>query len=225
MTNERLQHMLDAAQQSIGPILHGTLLYTIPISLISFAIGLVLAILVALANLSDYSLFNKPARFFVWIIRGTPILVQMFIVFYGLPNIGVVVEPFPTAILIFSLNEAAYNSEILRAAILSIPKGQWRAGESIGMSYAQVLRRIILPQAARVSVPPLGNAFIGLFKSTSLVTLITIADLFGAAKLVAASTFEPMKVYVIAALFYLFFCSLLSLGQTQLEKKFGKHVM
>lgn len=225
MTIDRLNKIVLTIEQSLLPILKGALYYTVPITFLSFAIGIVLAIFVALAKLSNKSYLNKPASFFVWLVRGTPILVQMFILFYGLPSLGIVLAAFPTAIITFSINQAAYSGEIIRAAITSIPQGQWKAGRSIGMSHFQILRRIILPQAARVSIPPLGNELIGLFKSTSLVTLITIADLFGAAKILAGTTFEPIVVYIVAAIFYLIFCSFLSAGQSRLETKFSKFIV
>jgi cystine transport system permease protein len=225
MTIDRLDKIVLTIEQSLWPILKGALYYTVPITILSFAIGIFLATFVALAKLSNKSYLNKPASFFVWLIRGTPILVQMFLLFYGLPSVGIILAAFPTAIIIFSINQAAYSGEIIRAAITSIPQGQWKAGRSIGMSHFQILRRIILPQAARVSIPPLGNELIGLFKATSLVTLITIADLFGAAKIMAATTYEPIVVYIVAAIFYLIFCSFLSAAQSRLETKFSKFIV
>jgi cystine transport system permease protein len=225
MTDERWLRMMEIVLNSLWPVLRGALLYTIPITVLSFAIGLILALLVALSILSSKPYLHYPARFYVWLIRGTPLLVLLFILFYGLPSVGIYLPAYLTAIIAFSMNGAAYKGEIIRSALTSIPQGQWRAGYSIGMNYLQVLKRIILPQATRVSLPPLGNSFIDLFKATSLVALITIADLFGVAKQIAASTFEPMLLYLVAAVFYLFFCSFLSAIQNRFEKKFGNYTV
>ena len=157
---ERLARLIEIAQNSVVPLLQGAIFYTIPLTLISFICGLGLAVLTALARISDVKTLQIIARIYVSAIRGTPLLVQLFILFYGLPTIGITLDPWPSAIIGFSLNVGAYASEIIRAAILSIPKGQWEAGFSIGMSRRQALRRIILPQAARVSIPPLSNTFI-----------------------------------------------------------------
>ncbi|MCK9912039.1 ABC transporter permease subunit, partial [Microbacteriaceae bacterium K1510] len=133
--------------------------------------------------------------------------------FYGLPSIGVRIDPFPSAIIGFSLNVGAYGSEIVRAAILSIPKGQWEAAYSIGMSYRQALRRVILPQAARVSVPPLSNSFISLIKDTSLAASILVSEMFRKAQEITAATYEPLLVYTEAALIYWILCLFLSFIQ------------
>ena len=167
--------MIDILQSSLLPMLKGALYYSIPLTLISFALGMILAVLTALQDCQMYSILRGIARFYVSAIRGTPLLVQLFIIFYGLPSSGIEwlkFDPFPSAIIAFSLNMGAYSSEIVRAAIQSIPKGQWEAGYSIGMTYSQALKRIILPQATRVSIPPLSNSFISLVKDTSLASLI-----------------------------------------------------
>ena len=154
----------DLIWSSFGPIVTGAITGTIPLTLASFVIGLALALLVALMRLSRNAVVSGVARFYVSVIRGTPLLVQLFVIFYGLPSLGVKLDPWPSAIIAFSLNVGGYAAEVIRAAILSVPKGQWEAGHTIGMSRGQSLRRIILPQAARVSVPPLSNTFISLVK-------------------------------------------------------------
>ena len=145
---------------SLGPLVTGAIVGTIPLALSSFVIGLALALLVALMRLSKNRLISAAARFYISVIRGTPLLVQLFVIFYGLPSLGLKLDPWPSAIIAFSLNVGGYAAEVIRAAILSVPKGQWEAGHTIGMSRGQALVRIILPQAARVSVPPLSNTFI-----------------------------------------------------------------
>jgi cystine transport system permease protein len=152
------------------------------------------------------------------------LLVQLFILFYGLPTVGITLDPWPSAIIGFSLNIGAYASEIIRAAILSIPKGQWEAGYSIGMSYRQALRRIVLPQATRVSIPPLSNTFISLVKDTSLASLILVTEMFRRAQEIATTNYEFLLLYTEAALIYWVICFLLSIVQGRLEIRFDRYV-
>ena len=209
---------------SLWPLARGALLGTIPLALASFALGLVIALVVALMRLSRRRLLSVPARAFVSVVRGTPLLVQLFVVFYGLPSVGLLIDPWPSAIAALSINVGGYASEIIRAAILSVPKGQWEAAYMIGMSRATALRRIIVPQAARVSVPPLSNTFISLVKDTSLAALILVTDLFREAQEIAASTGEFMLLYSEAALIYWIICLGLSVVQGRLEQRLDRHV-
>ena len=163
---------------------------------------------------------GRLARFYVWIFRGTPLLVQLFVIFYGLPSIGILLDAFPAALIGFTLNVGAYTSEIVRAAISSVPRGQWEAAYSIGMSWSQAMRRTILPQATRVAVPPLSNTFISLVKDTSLAAAITVPELFQTAQRIVATTYEPLILYIEAALIYLALSSVLSALQERLEKRF-----
>ena len=151
-------------------------------------------------------------------------MVQLVIVFYGLPSVGIFIDPIPAAIIGFSLNVGAYASETIRAAILSVPKGQWEAGFSIGMTYMQTFRRIVAPQAFRVAVPPLSNEFIGLFKNTSLAAVVTVTELFRVAQETANRTYDFLPVYIEAALVYWCFCKVLFLIQARLEKRFDRYV-
>lgn len=224
MDPERFDRLVQIAQSSLLPMVKGALYNTIPLTLISFVLGLALAVLTALARISKMSFLQWIARIYVSIIRGTPLLVQLFIIFYGLPTLNISIDPFPAAVIGFSLNVGAYASEVIRAAILSIPKGQWEAGYSVGMNYVQALRRIILPQAARVSVPPLSNTFISLVKDTSLASLILVTEMFRVAQQVAARTYEFLLLYTEAALLYWVICFLLSLIQQRLEGKFDRYV-
>jgi cystine transport system permease protein len=218
--NESVQLFLD----SFWPIVWGGISGTIPLALASFAIGLVLALVVALMRLSKNRVVSNVARFYISVIRGTPLLVQLFVIFYGLPSIGLVIDPWPSAIVAFSLNVGGYAAEVIRAAILSVPKGQWEAAYTIGMSPATTLRRVILPQAARVSVPPLSNTFISLVKDTSLASLILVTELFRVSQEIASATFEFMLIYLEAALIYWLFCLVLSGGQSVLEKRLDRYV-
>ncbi len=220
----RLERLTDISQSSWLPLIEGMIQYTIPLSFIAFVLGLVIAVLTALARISTSKILQMIARVYVSIIRGTPLLVQLFILFYGLPTVGVVIAPFPAAIIGFSLNVGAYASEVIRAAILSIPKGQWEAANTIGMTYTQSLRRVILPQASRVSIPPLSNTFISLIKDTSLASLILVTEMFRVAQQIAATNYEFLLLYGQAALIYWLVCFLLSLGQGRLEHRFDRYV-
>lgn len=217
------------AVEAAGPLLHGLLYFTVPLTVISFIAGLIIALIVALLRIIPvvhplHRFFYWLARSYVSIIRGTPMLAQLFIIFYALPNIGITLDPFPTAIIAFSLNTGAYGSEILRAAILSIPKGQWEAGYTIGMTYRQNFTRIILPQAMRVAVPPLSNNFIGLLKETSLASVVLVPEMMRQANIIASRTYEFLLIYSEAALFYWIVCFALSILQTRLEARFDRYI-
>lgn len=209
---------------SLWPIVRGGLLGTIPLALASFTIGLAIALVMALMRLSGNRFVSFMARAYISVIRGTPLLVQLFVIFYGLPSLGVTLSPWPSAIIAFSLNVGGYAAEVIRAAILSVPKGQWEAGYTIGMSRLTTLRRLILPQAARVSVPPLSNTFISLVKDTSLASLILVTELFRKAMEITAYSYEFLLIYVEAALVYWVFCLVLSAGQTRLERRLDRYV-
>ncbi|WP_301110147.1 amino acid ABC transporter permease [Sporosarcina sp.] len=224
LSPDRIQRLQEIASTSIGPLIEGAIKFTIPLALITFIIGLVIAIFTALARISSSKVLRGIARIYVSIIRGTPLLVQLFIIFYGLPTMGIVIDPFPSAVIGFSLNVGAYASEIIRAAILSIPKGQWEAAYSIGMNYSQALRRIVLPQAARVSVPPLSNSFIGLVKDTSLAATILVAETFRRAQEIASMNYEFLFVYSMAALVYWVISFILSIIQGRIEVRLDRFV-
>jgi cystine transport system permease protein len=209
---------------SLWPLLRGALTGTIPLALASFVLGLGLALVVALMRLSKVRVVSGIARAYVSVIRGTPLLVQLFVIFYGLPSVGVTIDPWPSAIIAFSANVGGYAAEIIRAAIQSVPKGQWEAAHMIGMSNRLALRRIILPQAARVSVPPLSNTFISLVKDTSLASLVLVTELFRKAQEIATASGEFMTLYVEAAVIYWVICLFLSSGQSVLERRLDRYV-
>lgn len=211
--------------ESLWPLLYAGLVFTVPLTLVSFAIGIALAFIVALVRLFGPGWSVAIVRFYVWLFRGSPLLVQLFVIFYGLPNVGIVLDPLTAAIIGFSLNVGAYNSEVIRGVIESIPKGQWEAAYSMGMTREQALRRAILPQAARVALPPLSNSFIALVKDTSLAAVLTVPEVFQAAQRIASVTYEPLILYTEAALVYLVFSSVLSSAQVRLERKFGRHAL
>ena len=147
MISERLMGIL---VDSFWNILIPGLTMTIPLTIISFAIAMVIAIITALVQFAGIKVLKEIARFYVWVVRGTPLLVQLFVVFYGLPNIGILIDPFPAAVIVFSINEGAYSAETIRAALEAVPRGQLEAGECVGMTYLQIIRRIVLPQALRI---------------------------------------------------------------------------
>jgi cystine transport system permease protein len=189
----------------------------------SFAAGMVIAAITAFMRLSKHRLLQKIAELYVWVFRGTPLLVQLFIVFYGLPSIGIRLNAVPSAIIAFSLNVGAYCSETIRASILAIPKGQWDAAASLGMTGPRSLWRIIAPQSLAIAVPSLSNSFISLVKDTSLAANITVVDMFMVTQRVAARTYEPMLLYCLAALIYLAFSTILTWAQGLLEAALSKN--
>ncbi|MBB3286384.1 cystine transport system permease protein [Rhizobium sp. BK347] len=208
--------------ESLGTLLWAGLVFTIPLTLITFVLGLLLGLLTAVVRLFAPAPFVAIARFYVWVIRGTPLLVQLFVIFYGLPSLGILLDAFPAAIIGFTLSVGAYTSEIIRAVISSVPKGQWEAAYSIGMNWRQAMSRTILPQAARVAVPPLSNTFISLVKDTSLAAAITVPELFQAAQRIVATTYEPLILYIEAAIIYLVLSTFLSTLQGYLERRFAR---
>lgn len=222
--NPGMERYINIFLDSLWPLIKAGLLFTVPLTLITFVLGLILAFLTALARLSNIKPLAAIARFYVWVIRGTPLLVQLFIIFFGLPRIGITIDAFPAAVIGFTLSVGAYNSELLRAALLSIGKGQWEAAYSLGMTRAQAMRRIILPQAARVSVPPLGNSFISLVKDTSLAAAITVTEMFQTSQQIAAMNYEPLLLYTEVALLYLVISTVLSALQNRLERRFDRYV-
>ena len=173
---------------SFPKILINGLTVTLPLTIISFALALVIALITALVQTAKIPVLRQLARFYVWVIRGTPVLVQLFVVFYGLPSLGVLIDPFPAAVACFAINEGAYCAETIRAALESVPAGQMEAGYCVGMTYLQTMRRIVLPQALRTAFPPLFNSLISLLKDTSLAANITVTEMFMATQRIVART-------------------------------------
>jgi cystine transport system permease protein len=217
-----VEHWLQLMWESLGTLLWAGLVFTIPLTLITFVLGLLLGLVTAVTRLFGPKPLVAVARFYVWVIRGTPLLVQLFVIFYGLPSMGILLDAFPAAVIGFTLNVGAYSSEIIRAVISSVPKGQWEAAYSIGMNWRQAMSRTILPQAARVAVPPLSNTFISLVKDTSLAAAITVPELFQAAQRIVATTYEPLILYIEAAIIYLVLSTFLSTLQGYLERRFAR---
>ncbi len=218
-----MPHWLSLMIESLPSLLWACLVFTVPLTLLSFALGLGVGFAAAIIRLFAPAPFAAFIRFYVWIIRGTPLLVQLFLIFYGLPSVGIVLDAFPAALIGFTLNIGAYASEIIRAVIASVAKGQWEAAYSIGMTWAQAMRRIIIPQASRIAVPPLSNTFISLVKDTSLAAAITVPELFRAGQRIVATTYEPLIIYVEVALIYLAVSSVLSTLQARVEKRLSRY--
>lgn len=208
---------------SFWDILLPGLLVTIPLTALSFTFALIIAVIVALIQFANVPILTQLARFYIWIIRGTPLLVQLFIVFYGLPHVGILIDPFVAAVVVFSINEGAYCSETMRAALESVPKGQLEAGLCAGMSWGQTIRRIVLPQAFRTAFPTLANSLISMVKDTSLAANITVTEMFMTTQRIVARTYEPLLLYVEVGLIYLIFCTVLTKLQTSGEKRLQKY--
>lgn len=207
---------------SFDKLLIPGLTVTIPLTLISFVVGLALAIAVALVRVAKVPVIQRIAQFYVWVFRGTPLLVQLFVIFFGLPSVGIVVPAFPSAIIAFSLNVGAYASETLRGAILAVPKGQIEAGLTTNLNYLTIMRLIVLPQAFKSAFPALFNTFISLVKDTSLAANITVAEMFMAAQRIVATTYEPLVLYCEVGLIYLAFCTVLTWPQGICERQLAK---
>ncbi|UBH07987.1 amino acid ABC transporter permease [Macrococcus armenti] len=225
--NEEQYHALDSARQAFKPMLWGLINYSIPITIATFILGLIIAIITALMRVSRSKVAKGISRVYVSIIRGTPMLVQLFIIFYGIPEVGRLITgnpdiklniaPVVAAIIGLSLNVGAYASEIIRGGILSIPQGQKEAAYSIGMSEGMTMKRIVLPQAMRVSVPALGNTLLSLVKDTSLLGFILVAEMFRKAQEIAATSYEFLSIYVLVGLMYWVVCFIISIVQGRYE--------
>lgn len=213
------ERLIEILVSSFGEMLLQGIKITLPLTVISFVLAMFIALGTALVQVADIKGLKQLARFYVWVIRGTPLLVQLFVIFFGLPSLGIVMDAIPSAVIVFSINTGAYASETIRAAMEAVPPGQMEAGYCVGMTYMQIMRRIILPQALRTAFPPLSNALISLVKDTSLAASITITEMFMVAQRVAARTYETFALYCEVALMYLLFCTALTKLQSVCEKK------
>lgn len=219
--NERLWQIVVS---SFGKLIIPGITVTIPLTLVSFAIGLFVAIAVALVRVANVPVVNGIVQLYVWVFRGTPLLVQLFVIFFGLPSIGIILPAFPAAVIAFSLNVGAYASETLRGSILAVPKGQLEAGYTVNLPYLTIMRRIVLPQAFRSAFPALFNTFIGLVKDTSLAANITVVEMFMAAQRQVAVYYEPLVLYIEVGLIYLLFSTILTWLQHYCEKRLAAHL-
>ena len=209
-----LQLMLD----SLVPLLWAALVFTIPLTLASFVLGLALGLVTAVVRLFGPWPLVAIARFYVWVIRGTPLLVQLFVIFYGLPSLGILLDAFPAALIGFTLNVGAYTSEIIRAVISSVPRGQWEAAQSLALSFGEQLRYVVLPQALTIAVPPTVGFLVQVIKGTALASVIGFIELTKAGTMITNATFKPFVVYSCVALMYFALCYPISLYARGLER-------
>ncbi|WP_449413087.1 amino acid ABC transporter permease [Pandoraea soli] len=208
----------ELAAQSMPVLLQGTVL-TIKFALMSMVFGLAIGVSVAIMGIGNVRVLRGIARTYVSIMRGTPLLVQIFVIYYGLPGVGIALDPTPAGVLTLSLNVGAYLSESMRGALEGMPRGQWLAAYSLGLSYWQTLRYVVAPQALRIAVPSLGNSLISLIKDTSLVSVITVTELLRSAQEVIATTYQPLPLYLACAAIYWVLSTGLSALQRRIEKR------
>lgn len=215
--------LLDILIDSFPKILIPGLTVTLPLTAIAFSIAMVIAVAAALAQFARVPVITQICRFYIWVFRGTPLLVQLFVVFFGMPKIGITIAPFPAAVIVFSLNEGAYCAETVRAALEAVPSGQLEAGLCAGLSYLQTMRRIILPQAMRTAFPPLSNSLIAMVKDTSLAANITVVEMLRATEQINARVYEPLALYIEVGLIYLLFSTVLTWLQRVGEKRLSAY--
>jgi len=218
------ERILNIIISSFPKIIIPGLLKTIPLTILAFFFALIIAVIVALIRFANIKILEDICRFYVWFIRGTPLLVQLYVVYYGFPKIGIIWDPFVCAVVVFAINEGAYCSETIRGALNSVSVGQIEAGYCVGMNFIQIMFRIVLPQALRSAFPSLMNGLIGMVKDTSLCANITVAEMFMATQKVVATTYEPLVLYIELAFVYLLFSSILSYIQKRIEVILNKKV-
>ncbi len=218
--NERLWGIL---VDSFPKLLGYGVRVTLPLTALSFALALVISVAVALIQYANVPVLRQICRFYIWIIRGTPLLVQLYLVFYGLPDLGVTLPAFPTAVLVFGFNEGAYMAESMRGALESVSRGQMEAGYCVGLNYMQIMAHIVLPQAFRTAFPALSNSLISMMKGTSLAATITVVEMFRQATVINGRVYESLGLYTEVALIYLLFCTVLTWLQHLGEKKLASY--
>lgn len=217
------ERIIGILQEAFGKILLAGIQVTIPLTVFGFALAMVVALFMALVQYANIKILKQFARLYIWIFRGTPLLVQLFLAYFGLPKLGIVLDAFPCALLVLGLNEGAYCAETLRSALESVSEGQIEAGYCVGMNYLQIMWHVVLPQAFRTAFPPLSNSLISMLKDTSLAATITVADMFMAAQRIVGRTYEPLWVYCEVALVYLFMSTVLTILQRYGEKKLSSY--
>jgi len=214
---------LQLALENLPFILKG-LPMTLLVSVIGMTIGLVFGLVLALLRGSNHWLIQWPARIYISFMRGTPMLVFLFILYFGLPVVGIEFSALSASFLAFGLNSAAYVAEVNRSALNSIDVGQWESAKALNIGYFPTLRKIILPQAIRIAIPPLTNVFLSVVKSTSLAAVITVPELFQKTQIVAGRTYDAMTMYILIALIYWPICMFIELIQNRLEKRYSKYL-
>ncbi|MCR5742312.1 MAG: amino acid ABC transporter permease [Lachnospiraceae bacterium] len=209
--------------EGFGKIMLASIQVTIPLTVIGFAFAMVIAMVMAMVQYAKIPVLRQISRIYIWIFRGTPLLVQLFLAYYGLPKVGIVLDSFTCAVLVFSLNEGAYCAETMRSALEAVPEGQVEAGYCVGMNYLQIMWHVVIPQALRTAFPPLSNSLIAMLKDTSLVAEITVADMFMAAQKIVGRTYEPLWLYCEVALVYLMYSTILTFIQRAWEKRLSRY--
>lgn len=207
-----------AIKNTLPILLKGSIM-TVELTVITLIFGTILGVLLALLKLSKNVALRTISGFYTWIFRGTPLLLQLFFFYYGLPFIGITLTPFSAAVLGLGLNCAAYMAEIIRGGIQSIDKGQFEAAKALGFTYTDTMRRIILPQTFKVIIPPVGNEFIAMLKDTSLVSTIAMVELMRSAQQMYATTFKPIEVFLTAGILYLLMTTIFTGAFSLIEKK------
>ena len=219
MNSDLLNILLD----SFPRLLAAGLTVTIPLTALALFFAMIIAVAAALAQFARVPVLTQLCRFYIWVFRGTPLLVQLFVVFFGLPKAGILIPAFPAAVIAFALNEGAYCAETVRAALEAVPAGQLEAGYCSGLSYLQTMRRIVLPQAMRTAFPPLSNSLIALVKDTSLAANITVIEMFRTTQQIDARVYEPLALYIEVGLIYLLFSTVLTWLQRKGEKRLSAY--
>jgi len=199
------------------PLLRLAIVTTLGLGFLSFAMGSVLGLLIALARISSVPFVRALAFIYVSIFRGTPLLLQLLVVYFGLPSYGITLSPFAAASVALTLFVAAYLSEDFRGGLLAVDRGQWEAGMSLGMGYWKMQQRIILPQGLKIAVPPVSSRLIGLMKDTSLASTVTVVEMTRVANQVGAATFRYMDMFLIVGALYWVISQTLTIVQTWLE--------
>ena len=196
---------------------------TIPLTVISYALAMVVAVLVALIQYANVKGLRQVCRFYIWLVRGTPLLVQLYLVFYGLPSVGIRLEAFTAAALVLGFNEGAYMAETMRGCLEGVSPGQMEAGYCVGMNYLQIMIHVVLPQAFRTAFPALSNSLISMLKETSMAATITVMEMFRQAQVINGRVYESLGLYSEVALIYLGICTLLSWVQRRSEKRLATY--
>ena len=220
MMTERLWGILT---DSFPKMLEYAFTATLPLTVLSFTLAITAALAVALIQYAHVKVLTQICRFYIWVTRGTPLLVQLYIVFYGLPKVGIVMSAFPAAVIVLGLNEAAYMAETIRGTLEGVSKGQLEAGYCVGMSWGKIIWHVVLPQAMRTAFPALSNSMIAMLKETSMAATITVMELFRQAQVINGRVYEPLALYIEAAVIYLIFCTILTWLQHLGEKRLASY--
>jgi len=218
--NERLWNIL---VDSFPKLLSYGIRVTVPLTILSFSLALVVSLLVALIQYGQVKGLRQVCRFYIWVVRGTPLLVQLYLVFYGLPSVGIVMDAFPAAVVVLGFNEGAYMAETIRGALESVSRGQLEAGYCVGLTFPKIMWHVVLPQAFRTAFPAMSNSMISMLKETSMAATITVMEMFRQAQVINGRVYESLGLYGEVALIYLAFCTFLTWLQHRGEKRLSTY--